>query len=667
MGDWNRRFASSLSRRNLLVKSTALGAGAVAASKLGSRAAAQTAPTSFQEAPTLADRVTAGEIPAVAERLPANPLVLEPVEQVGTYGGEWRSGLVGGQDTAWLVRTVDYEHLVRWSPDWTEVIPNIAESFEIGADGTEYTFTLREGMKWSDGAPFTADDITFWWDDVSTNADLTPDGPPEYMKVLVEGEKVEGTVEKVDDLTVKFVFPAPNGLFLQLLATPDGAWPTRCPRHYLEQFHQTYNAGGLDPLIQEANATDWINLFQLKGAGIQGTPYDARWQNPELPKLDAWILTAAYGEGTRVVAERNPFYWKVDTDGNQLPYIDRVVYDILEDPEVLVLKALNGEIDMQDRHIASLPNKAIFTDNMEEGQYGFFETVSSSMNSMIFALNLNHKDPVRREVYQNKDFRIGLSHAIYRQEIIDVVYVGQGEPHQAGPRPESPLYHERLAKQYTEYDVALANQHLDAAGYTERDGDGFRLDPNGQKISVIAEVTVGQQDRIDALELIAGYWQEVGIELVIKSEDRALLYTRKEANDHDAVIWGGDGGLDVILEPRWYFPFNQESNYAEAWVSWYTQPPAPLTPPEEPPAPTQQQMELYNQLKTTADPAQQSELMTQILEIAADQFYVIGISLPVGGYGIVKNNFHNVPASMPGSWLYPNPAPANPSQFFITS
>ncbi|MGH2603423.1 MAG: ABC transporter substrate-binding protein, partial [Dehalococcoidia bacterium] len=136
MGDWNRRFAGSLSRRNLLVRSTALGAGAVAASRLG-RVAAQT-PASFQEAPSLAERVTAGELPAVAERLPKSPLVLEPVEQVGTYGGDWRSGLVGGQDTAWLVRTVDYEHLVRWSPDWTEVIPNIAESFEPNADATEY-------------------------------------------------------------------------------------------------------------------------------------------------------------------------------------------------------------------------------------------------------------------------------------------------------------------------------------------------------------------------------------------------------------------------------------------------------------------------------------------------------------------------------------------------
>lgn len=668
MGELDRRFSSSLSRRNLLVRTTAIGAGAVAASRLGYRvAAAQTTPTSFQEAPGLAEQVAAGELPAVAERLPTNPLVVEPVERPGVYGGDWRSGLVGGQDTAWLVRTVDYEHLVRWSPDWTEVIPNIAVSFEANADATEYTFTLREGMKWSDGAPFTANDITFWWEDVAINADVTPEGPPEWMKVLVENEKVPGSVEMVDDLTVKFGFPAPNGLFLQLLATPGGAEATRYPRHYLEPFHQTYNPDGLDQMIAEANATDWINLFQLKGAGIQGTPYDARWQNPELPKLDAWVLTTAYGEGTRVVAERNPYYWKVDTDGNQLPYLDGLAYDVLEDPEVLVLKGLNGELDMQDRHIASLPNKAIFTDNMEAGQYHFFETVSSSMNSMIFALNLTHKDPNKRAIYQNKDFRIGLSHAINRQEIIDVIYVGQGQPHQAAPRPESPLYHERLATQYTEYDVALANEHLDTAGFTEKDGDGFRLDANGQKISVIAEVTIGHLERIDALELMKGYWQEVGIELVIKSEDRALLYTRKEANDHDAVIWGGDGGLDVILEPRWYFPFSLESNYAEAWVSWYENDPAPLTPPEEPPEPTMQQMDLYNQLKSTADPAQQNELMMQILEIAADQFYVIGISLPVGGYGIVKNNFHNVPESMPGSWLYPNPAPTNPCQYFIES
>jgi peptide/nickel transport system substrate-binding protein len=288
------------------------------------------------------------------------------------------------------------------------------------------------------------------------------------------------------------------------------------------------------------------------------------------------------------------------------------------------------------------------------------------MNSTIIALNLTHKDPVKREIFQNKDFRIALSHAINRQEIIDVVYVGQGEPYQLAPRPTSPFYNETLAKQYTEYDPDLANQMLDAI-FPDKNAQGIRLGPDGNPIVFDVELDATQADRIDTLELVKGYWEAVGVQINVKAEDRSLMYTRKDGNEHDAVVWGGDGGLDVILEPRWYFPFSGESLYAEAWQSWFNNPTGEgaLAAPEEPPAEVKQQMDLYNQIKATGDAAQQAELMNQILQIAQEQFYAIGISLPVPGYGIVKDTFHNVPSPHPGAWLYPNPGPANPQQFWI--
>jgi peptide/nickel transport system substrate-binding protein len=619
--------------------------------------------TDQKEAPMLAERVASGELPPLEERLPANPKVVTPVEGPGKYGGTWRMGLRGGQDTALLTRTMSYEHLVRWSPDWTEIEPNIAESFEASDDATEFTFTLRQGMKWSDGEPFTADDIVFWYEDILTNDEYSAVNPVSSW-LQSGGETV--VVEKVDDYTVKFTFSSPNGLFLQRMATPDGATVTRWPKHYLQQFHPKYNTTNLDQLIADNQATDWVNLMQLKGGGVPGTPYDARYQNGELPSLNPWILTTPYGAGTQVVGERNPYYWKVDTEGRQLPYIDKLVYDVGEDVEVLVLKALNGEIDMQDRHIASLSNKALFTDNMEQGGFRFFETIPSSMNEIAIALNLTHKDPVKREIFQNKDFRIALSHAINRQEIIDVVFVGQGEPWQLAPRPTSPFYNETLAKQYTEYDPDLANQLLDAI-FPEKNADGIRLGPDGNPISFPVDVDSTQQTRIDAMELIKGYWAAVGVDIQVNAIDRSLLYTRKDSNEHDVAIWGGDGGLDVVLEPRWYFPFSSESLYAEAWQTWYNNPSGEgaLTPPEEPPAGPKEQMELYEQIKATGDAAQQAELMNRILEIAADEFYAIGISLPAQGYGIVKTNFYNVPSPMPGAWLYPNPAPTNPEQYWM--
>lgn len=612
----------------------------------------------------LAERVAAGELPPLEERLPANPMVVEPVESLGQYGGTWRSGLRGGQDNAWLTRIMGYDFLVRWDPDWEEVIPNLAESFEVNGDATEYTFVLREGVKWSDGAPFTADDILFWYEDVLTNEEYRAIHPIDSWLVS-GGEPV--VVEKVDDYTVKFRFAAPNGLFLQRLATPSGAGPTRYPKHYCSQFHSRYNTENLDALIEENGSTGWVNLFELKCGGVEGTPYDALWYNADLPTLYAWDIVTPYGgNATQVVAERNPYYWKVDPEGRQLPYIDRLVAEIGDDVQVLVLKALNGEIDMQDRHIATLDNKAVFADNMEAGNYRFFDTIPSSMNTNAIAFNLTHKDPVMREIFQNKDFRIALSHAINRQEIIDVVYVGQGEPYQLAPRPTSPFYNERLAKQYTEYDPDLANEMLDAI-FPEKNAEGIRLGPDGNPIVFNVEVDATQLDRINVLELVKGYWEAVGIQANIVAEDRSLLYTRKNGNEHDVAVWGGDGGLDVILEPRWYFPFSDESWYAEAWQSWYNNPSGEgaLTAPEEPPAEVKEQMELYEQIKMSGDPAEQAELMNQILEIAADQFYAIGISLTPPGYGIVKNNFHNVPSPHPAAWLYPNPGPTNPQQYWI--
>jgi peptide/nickel transport system substrate-binding protein len=617
-----------------------------------------------REAPSLAARVQAGELPPLEERLPSNPLVVDVVDSLGQYGGTWRSGLRGGQDNAWLLRIMGYDYLVRWTPDWDDVIPNLAESFEANEDATEFTFNLREGTRWSDGEPFTADDILFWYEDVLIDEEYSLTHPVANW-LTAGGEPV--TVEKVDDYTVKFIFAEPNGLFIQRLATPSGADPTRYAKHYCSQFHPRYNEDNLDELISQNDATDWVNLFELKCGGVPGTPYDALWYNAELPTLYAWDLTIPYGgTTTQVIAERNPYYWKVDPEGRQLPYIDRLAAEIGEEVQVLVLRALNGEIDMQDRHIATLDNKAVFADNMDAGGYGFYDTIPSSMNSVAIALNLTHKDPMKREIYQNKDFRIALSHAINRQEIIDVVFVGQGEPYQLAPRPTSPFYNERLAKQYTEHDPALANEILDGL-FPDKNASGYRLGPDGNPIVVDIQVTAVNTSQVDAMELVRGYWEEVGIQTNVSTMDRSLFYTRKDGNEHDVAIWGGDGGLDVILEPRWYFPFSGESLFAQAWVTWYNNPSGQgaLTAPEEPPAAVQQQMDLYDQIKATGDAEEQAELMNQLLEIAADQFYAIGIGLPSPGYGIVQNNFHNVPSPHPGAWLYPNPGPTNPQQYWI--
>ena len=622
----------------------------------GSKIVAQTPVPSgnYSEAPDLAALVSGGGLPPVAERLPVDPLVVTPVERIGTYGGTWRTALVGGADTLWLTRIVGYDYLVRFNPEWDEIVPGIASAYEVNETATEYTFTLRDSMKWSDGQPFGVEDILFYVNDVYRNPELTPGTGRNPF-----------TAEQVDDLTFKVIFENPEGLFLTDLASGGAAW-TQYAKHYLSQFHATYNTTNLDQLVAEGGAADWIELFRTKGSVIPGTPYNAVWQNVELPRLHAWSIVNPYGEGTRVTFERNPYYWKVDTEGNQLPYIDAVIFEVIQEPEVLLLKVTNGEIDMHTRHINSLQNKPVLSENQESGQYHFIDLVQAIMNTGCFQVNMTHKDPALREIFANKDFRIGLSHAINRQEVIDTVYVSQGEPWQAAPRPEAPFYNETLAKQYTEYDVDLANEYLDKV-LPERDGDGMRLRSDGERLRFQIEAASGQfAELIDVSTLVVNYWREVGLDVVLASEDRALMFERTEANDHDAAVWpGGSGLLDALTSGYMYLPLSASARYGVAWSYWWNQESGAPAEPVEPPEAVKRQFELYDQLSATADADEQIEYMKEILAIAQEEFFAIGISLPAPGYGIVKNSMHNVPQSMPDATVYPTPGPTNPAQYFF--
>ncbi|HXF62073.1 MAG TPA: ABC transporter substrate-binding protein, partial [Caldilineaceae bacterium] len=263
--------------------------------------------------------------------------------------------------------------------------------------------------------------------------------------------------------------------------------------------------------------------------------------------------------------------------------------------------------------------------------------------------------------------RIGLSHAINRQELLDVVYLSQGTPAQTAPRPESKYYHERLATQYLEYNPDLANEYLDKA-YPEKDSEGFRLGPDGKRISLIFEIDSGRTTFIDNMELIKKWWADVGVEMTVKTMDRALWEQRVRETDFEfhasCHIFGGGAGDAVILDPRYWFPFSTGNSFwAKAWAYWYVDPESPLA--EEPPAEVKRQMELYDQIRETADDAKQQELLREILDIQADLFPIIGIAYDGNFYGIASNQLRNAPASLPSSWDYPTPAPSNPCTWYL--
>ncbi|MGD7704970.1 ABC transporter substrate-binding protein [Microlunatus sp. Y2014] len=602
--------------------------------------------TDLKEAPDLTAKVESGELPPLADRLPKNPLVVNYVDGPGVYGGTWRAASVSNDGGWMLQRVTGHTYLVRWDPDYTEILPDLAESWEMSEDASELRFQLREGVKWSDGEPFTSADIEFAVNDVMYHPKVNP------------AAETKITAAADGDFAVVLKLEPANGLYLQNMAGP-GRNITAIPKHYISQFHADFN-DDVDSLVKEAGLQDWVELLTAKG-GFGDTP---RLNAVDLPVLTPWVLTEAPGAaGTKVGFSRNPFFFKTDPDGRQLPYIDKVEFSIIDEPEVMVTAAANGEIDMQNRTFNIPRNKPVLAESRESGGYGFFDMPSTFMNTTVLGLNQTATNSVAAEAFGNKDFRIGFSHAINRQEIIDVVFQRQGEPWQAAPRRETRFFDEEFAKQYTEFDLELAKQQFDKAGY-EADASGARLWKDGSKLSVSLLVSNFKPEWVDVAELLRGQLAEAGIDLRVDAVDRTLFNERVNANEHEIAVWQGDGGgNDLFLDSRWYFPFNvQNSLFGTTWAQWYVSNGAEG---EEPPAAPKKQIELYRELLASGDQTKQDELMTEILAIAKEEFYAIGIHLPGDGYGIVKNNFHNVPKVMIDSYYWSGPGPTNPEQYFI--
>ncbi|MFY0681210.1 MAG: ABC transporter substrate-binding protein [Thalassovita sp.] len=607
----------------------------------------------FEEAPDLAAKVAAGTLPPLEERLPDSPMVMEVLGEIGEYGGSLRRAILGGGDQHNMVRLISNENLVRWNADWSEVKTNIAESYEVSEDASTFTFKLREGMKWSDGAAFTADDIMFWYE-VFNDERLTPTKHSNFV-----GANGPVEVTKIDDMTVEFKFGEPNGLFLQNLAYGFGYYVVNYPRHYLAQFHADHNADVQALVDAEPAASDWVSLFNLK-AGPMHTP--AFWQNADRPTLHPWHIVKGYGSTDRMVAERNPYYWKVDEAGNQLPYIDRVTWDQVEDVETILLKAFNGEIDYMARHIGRPNNLAALSDNKERGQYDFYSVGDIVANTSILMFNLNNADPIKNEIVNNLDFRKAVSHAVDRQEIIDLVYLGVGTAAQTAPHKSAPFYQEKWAKQFTDFDPDKANALLDGMGLDKRDGDGYRLGPDGNRFTLVFLVAdVFGLQYPDVMELVSEYAANVGLDFQVRATDRSRLQEITSSGDHDAYMWNCGGGLvDAYTNPLCYVPVGNAVHWAPKWTAWG----AGSANGEEPPEHIKALFDTYQGVTTTADPAKQLASLEALIEQATSQLLTVGLVQSDGAYGIARNNLRNYPDPMPIAGQLWTPAPYT-AQFFF--
>jgi len=625
-------------------------------------------PKSFKEAPQLAELVKAGKLPSVQERVSQDPLVIKPVHEIGKYGGTWRRGFSGPADFWNGYRCCGHDKILFWDYTGNKVAPNVAKGWQISDDGRTFTVFLRKGMKWSDGHPFTADDFIFWYEDIFQDKELTPVKTP----MLATNGK-PGTMEKVDDSTIRFKFADPYFAFVDILAgaTDLGGNALQgknlmggfAPKHYLQQFHPRYvGKEAVDKLVKAAGQDNWVNFMKLKND----------WSlNPDLPTVTAWKTTTPINTPTRIL-ERNPYFYMVDTAGNQLPYIDKVIMTVTENLEVLNLRAIAGEYDFQARHI-DIGKLPVFLENQVKGDYKvYLDPADSGCDACMFLNQTYDADPEIAKWLQNRDFRIALSLGIDRDQLNEAFWLGVGTPGsqvlaESSPYNPGPEYR----TMHSTHDPAKANQLLDSIGLAKKDAEGYRLRTDGKGRLRIEIITVGGQflQFTQIAEMMRQQWRTIGIQADVSEIERSLAFTRVMANELQAHLWQNDGTEHFFTFPGHLFPFTTASplggtNMGPLWAQWFR---SNGTQGKEPSPPMKKLMELWQ--KAFGVPEEERiKIGKEIWRIAVEEQWAIGtvgLSPAAQGVRIVSNNMGNVPARQYNSPDGMTPATSRPETFFF--
>lgn len=613
---------------------------------------------SKKQAPMLQKKVENGELPPLNERIPENPLVIPVVDRIGEYGGTLYGVGVGGRGIRDTRQMIGMEQLLHFGKKGVEA--NIVE-FELSDDAKTLTLYLRKGMKWSDGAPFTADDILFWYEDILQNKELTP--------VISDDWKPGGELfkmEKIDEYTLKWKFAAPHPHIDQLLAHIYGV-QVYAPKHYLKNYHPKYTSmDKLKKLVAEQKGVNyWYDIFNSKRENYLGIP-----MQEDLPTIEAYMVKERRPDGMTFI--RNPYFWKVDPEGNQLPYIDEVEVTGVSNSAAFNAKILSGEVDLTTGFQTSISNIPLYKMGEEDGNYKVLLWETSDSADIFFTVNKTSKDPTLRKLFQDKRFRQALSLSINREEINNVVFLGMGKPVQLTVRPEAVYYEPEFVNAYIEYKPEKANKLLDEMGLKWDSEHKYRVDSDGKPIGWTIEF-LARASWVETMEMCIDYWQDIGFDVKMKQREQAIYRERVEANEIDMTVWHADENTEHGFNriQALYVPHTQiwHSSMAPAWVDWYEAKNSNKEIPEnamEPPQEIKELLKLSEIVRTSPDKEERIKAGKEILSYQAENLMSIGI-IKIPKPVIKNNNLHNVPESNVLGWCYMGPAFIDPHQYFFSS
>ena len=601
------------------------------------------------ETPMLQEAVAEGKLPPIAERIPAEPLVVDLAARgraPGRHGGTLVTMISRAKDVRYMA-VWGYARLVGYNARLRAGAPDLLAGIEV-EEGRRFTLHgSGEGHRWSDGHPFTSEDFRYWWEDVVKERGAfspggVPAGTPGRGRASADGQHCRRCHD-----TVVFEWAGAQSAIPARAGTAPGHSISTAPAHYLmRDFHAKYaDAEEIAAMVAVVNAgaRSWAQ-YHRKNRLDNLYNFD----NPELPVLQPWVQHLAQERAAAMCwcGTRSITGWM--SEGRQLPYIDTVELEIAAGG-LIAAKAVMGEATFQARSL-TFADAPVLKRSEEEGGYTTRLWRSGYSSEIALYPNLTHTDPVWRALLRDRRFRRALSLAIPRKAINNALFFGFAAERGVSALEESPFFDEANALAWTRFDIDEANRLLDEIGLTQRNGAGIRLMADGRPLEIVVETAGERTVEDDALQLIAITWTKIGVRLIIKPLNREIRRNRASSGRTVMFAWFGwnNGIPTAAAPPKELAPVSADDTPWPAWGMHYETGGANGEAPDYEPA--IRLLALYEEWSRTADEARRAEIWREMLAIHAEEVLVIGTVARAPMPVVIANGLGNVPEGVLYAW-----------------